>query len=145
MCAPTTPAPEHDGDLNGIVIRAPSTCMPWWCVFWPIHMWLCCGLSLSRAFAKSQIPDPLTHLRTSFVGFFLVRFWAFLGKGSSKTPFKHLCRKSISKTFSKTIRQKFRCHFFLDSRLFFFFFFCLGDYYISRVRAEPAFFVLSRF
>jgi hypothetical protein len=38
--------------------------------------------------------------------FFLVRFWAFLGKGSSKTPLKYFCKKSMSKTFSEKILRK---------------------------------------
>jgi hypothetical protein len=36
-----------------------------------------------------------------FLDFFLARFWAFLGKGSSKTPYKYFCKKSMSKTFPK--------------------------------------------
>jgi hypothetical protein len=38
------------------------------------------------------------------LAFFLVRFWAFLGKGSSKTPQKYVCEKSMSKTFSEKIK-----------------------------------------
>jgi hypothetical protein len=50
-----------------------------------------------RAFAKSQTHPPTSRL------FFLVffRFWAFLGKGSSKTPQKYVHKKSMSKTFPK--------------------------------------------
>jgi hypothetical protein len=29
------------------------------------------------------------------LAFFLVRFWAFLGKGSSKTPLKYFGKKSV--------------------------------------------------
>jgi hypothetical protein len=38
--------------------------------------------------------------------FFLVRFWAFLGKGSSKTPYKYFYKKAMSKTFSEKILRK---------------------------------------
>jgi hypothetical protein len=31
------------------------------------------------------------------LAFFLVRFWAFLGKGSSKTPLKYFGEKSVAK------------------------------------------------
>jgi hypothetical protein len=41
-------------------------------------------------------------------GFLLSRFWAFLGKGSSKTLF------SMSKTFSKKNEKHFDVSFFLD-------------------------------
>jgi hypothetical protein len=34
-------------------------------------------------------------------------FWAFLGKGSSKTPYKYFCKKSMSKTFPKKIDRNF--------------------------------------
>jgi hypothetical protein len=44
------------------------------------------------------ISDPPTHHP---IFFFLVRVWAFLGKGSSKTPQKYFGKKSVSKTFSK--------------------------------------------
>jgi hypothetical protein len=45
-----------------------------------------------------------------FLGIFLVRFRAFLGKGSSKTPYeklKYFCKKSMSITFSKKIDKNF--------------------------------------
>jgi hypothetical protein len=49
-----------------------------------------------------------------------VRFWAFLGKGSSKTPQKYFCKKSMSKTFPKTIDRdldvSFPSTFFVLSR-----------------------------
>jgi hypothetical protein len=38
--------------------------------------------------------------------FFLARFWAFLGKGSSKTRQKYFYKKSMSKTFSEKILRK---------------------------------------
>jgi hypothetical protein len=37
---------------------------------------------------------------------FLVRFWAFLGKGSSKTPQKYFYKNAMSKTFSEKILRK---------------------------------------
>jgi hypothetical protein len=37
---------------------------------------------------------------------FLVRFWAFLGKGSSKTPYKYFYKKYMSKSFSEQIGGK---------------------------------------
>jgi hypothetical protein len=43
--------------------------------------------------------------------FFLVRSWAFLGKGSSKTPLKYFYKKSMSKTFPKEIDKKFDVSF----------------------------------
>jgi hypothetical protein len=43
--------------------------------------------------------------------FLLVRFWAFLGKGSSKTPYKYFCKKSMSKTFSEKIDKFFDISF----------------------------------
>jgi hypothetical protein len=52
---------------------------------------------------------------------FLVRFWAFLGKGSSKTPSKCFYKKSRSKALPEKIAKD------LD------------------VRFSSAFFVLSRF
>ena len=49
--------------------------------------------------------------------FFLVRFWAFLSKGSSKTRFKKNakspCRKLFPRKFSEN-RQIFWCQFFLN-------------------------------
>jgi hypothetical protein len=49
---------------------------------------------------------------------FLGSFWAFLGKGGSKTPQKSFCKESMSENFFKANRQKFRCQFFLDFFLF---------------------------
>jgi hypothetical protein len=68
-----------------------------------------------RTFAKSQT-DPPTHQPTFFfLAFFLVlvrfRFRAFLGKGSSKTPLKYFCKKSMSKTFPKKIDKIFDVSF----------------------------------
>jgi hypothetical protein len=42
--------------------------------------------------------------------FFLVRFWAFLGKGSSKTPQEGFGKKSVSKT-SQNFDQNFNVSF----------------------------------
>jgi hypothetical protein len=53
-----------------------------------------CFRRTPRAFAKSQTHPPTCR-------FFYVRFGAFLGKGSSKTPQKHFCKKALSKTFGK--------------------------------------------
>jgi hypothetical protein len=61
-----------------------------------------------RTFSKSQTHPPAIRL------FFLVRFWAFLGKGSSKTPQTYFCKKSMSKTFPKKIVKNFDGQFFLD-------------------------------
>jgi hypothetical protein len=78
-----------------------------------------------------------------FIDFFLGRFWAFRNKGSSKT------HKKIVKIFSASKKRTY----LLASHFFFFTaplgqrltlplvlgtLFGLGDYYISRVRAEPA-------
>jgi hypothetical protein len=65
-----------------------------------------------------SIPDPPTHQPPAkmFCLFFLVRFWAFLGKGSSKTPLKYFGKKSMSKTFPQKIEKKSMSVF---SRLFF--------------------------
>jgi hypothetical protein len=54
-------------------------------------------------------PRP-THPPTDFflLTFFLVRFRAFLGKGSSKTPQKCFCKKSTSKKNPQN-PQIFRC------------------------------------
>jgi hypothetical protein len=68
----------------------------------------------------STHPPTIRHF---FLDFFLVRFWDFLGKGSSKTSQKCFCSKSksMSKTFSKKIDKNF------------------------DVRSSSTFFVLSRF
>jgi hypothetical protein len=59
---------------------------------------------------------PPSTIRLFFpLGFFLLSFWAFLGKGSSKTPRKYFnqspCRCRMSKTSSKisTIFFDVRC------------------------------------
>jgi hypothetical protein len=59
------------------------------------------------------ICDLLTCLPTFFLTLFLVRFWAFLGKESSKTPWTYFYEKSMSKTFYKT-KSKKKCQFFLE-------------------------------
>jgi hypothetical protein len=58
-------------------------------------------------FDKSQTHPPTIRL------FFLVRFWGFIGKGSSKTPHKYFCKKSMSTAAPKTNRQKFDVNFSL--------------------------------
>jgi hypothetical protein len=50
-------------------------------------------------FAKSPTHPPT--IRLFFLTFFLVRLWAFLGKGSSKTPRTYFGKTSVSKTFPK--------------------------------------------
>jgi hypothetical protein len=73
---------------------------------------------MSRGAAKTKSTGPSIHLLNPsptrppadflFLGFyFIVRFWAFLGKGSSKTPYKYFCKKSMSKTFSKKVDEHF--------------------------------------
>jgi hypothetical protein len=48
--------------------------------------------------------QPTPHFFSSLL--LLVRFWAFLGKGSSKTPQKYFYKKAMSKTFpEKILRQ----------------------------------------
>jgi hypothetical protein len=64
-----------------------------------------------RAFAKFQTYLPTYLPADFFVDFFLVCFWAFLGKGSSKTPQTYFCKKSMSKTFSKTSDKNFDVSF----------------------------------
>jgi hypothetical protein len=57
-----------------------------------------------RGAAKTKSTDPPVHLlnpRPTHPPSDLVRFWAFLGKGSSKTPQTYLYKKSMSKTFPK--------------------------------------------
>jgi hypothetical protein len=59
------------------------------------------------------------------LNWFLVRFWAFLGKGSSKTPYKYFCRKKSTKvdkaadvSFSSTsffVLSHFRVRVFLSN------------------------------
>jgi hypothetical protein len=46
-----------------------------------------------------------------FLNFFLVRFWAFFGKGSKKNPEKYFCKKSMSKKFSEKIDKNFDVSF----------------------------------
>jgi hypothetical protein len=52
--------------------------------------------------AKSQTCLP-AYLPTDFFSLKKKSFWAFLGKGISKTPLKYFCKKSMSKTFCKDI------------------------------------------
>jgi hypothetical protein len=66
--------------------------------------------------------------------FFPVRFWAFLGQGSAKTPLKYFCKKSMSNAFSKQNRQKFRCQFFLD---FFWLYRVFGCFSAMGVKKTP--------
>jgi hypothetical protein len=65
-----------------------------------------------RSFAKSQTHPPT--IRLFFIDFFLVRFWAFLGKGSSNTHRKLFPRKVHVENFFQKNGQKFRCQFSLD-------------------------------
>jgi hypothetical protein len=69
---------------------------------------------------KTKINGSLVHLLNPrpthppaglFVLVFLVRFWAFLGKGSSKTPQKHFCKNSMSKSFPQKIDKIFDVSF----------------------------------
>jgi hypothetical protein len=63
--------------------------------------------------------EPTNPKIFCFLTFVLVRFWAFLSKGSSKTRLKKLqtakspCRKPFPRKFSEN-RQKLRCQFFLN-------------------------------
>jgi hypothetical protein len=78
----------------------------------------------ARGAGKTKSTDPPVHLLNPrpthppsdffLLAFFLVRFWAFLGKGSSKTPQKCFCKKSMSKTFPKISILFFDVSFFLD-------------------------------
>jgi hypothetical protein len=43
-----------------------------------------------------------------------VRFWTFLGKGSSKTPQKYFCQKVHVENFPQNNRPRFGCQFPLD-------------------------------
>jgi hypothetical protein len=52
-----------------------------------------------------------------FLVLFLVRFRAFLGKGSSKTPSKYFQKVHVKNLIQQN-RQKFRCQVFLDLFLF---------------------------
>jgi hypothetical protein len=64
-----------------------------------------------RAFAKYQTHPPI--IRHSFsLTFLLVRFWAFIGKGNSKTPQNFFCRKKpMSKNFPNKIDKNFDVSF----------------------------------
>jgi hypothetical protein len=76
-----------------------------------------------------MFPDPPTHHPAFFfLTFFSVRFWAFLGKGSSKTPQKYFGKNSVSKTFPK-FSKKNRCQLFLD---FFCFIGCFPAKFLSK-------------
>jgi hypothetical protein len=66
-----------------------------------------------RTFTKSQTHPPTIRL-FFFLTFFLVRFWAFLGKGSSKTPQKCFYKKS--KISTKFFDVSFSSTFFVLSR-----------------------------
>jgi hypothetical protein len=65
-----------------------------------------------RASAKSQTQPPTSRLLFCW-HFCLVRLWAFLGKGSSKTPHQYFCKKSIVETFPNKTDKDFGCQFFL--------------------------------
>jgi hypothetical protein len=68
-----------------------------------------------RTKTKSQTHPPAIRLFFPSL-FFLVRFWAFLGKGSSKTPQKYFYKKPMShvENFSQNFDNFFLCQFFLD-------------------------------
>jgi hypothetical protein len=61
------------------------------------------------AFAKSQTHLPTHQPTFSPLPFFLVRFWASLGKGSKKTPPKLFLQKVHVEIFCQKNRQKFQC------------------------------------
>jgi hypothetical protein len=79
---------------------------------------------LRTAYICLAFEEPTNPKILFFLTFFLVRFWAFLGKGSSKTRLKKNakspCQKLFPRKFSEN-RQKFRCRFsstFLFYRVF---------------------------
>jgi hypothetical protein len=53
----------------------------------PVHL-----LNPGPTHPPAVLPPPPPHTHT----FFGVRFWALLGKGGSKAPHKHFCKKSMS-------------------------------------------------
>jgi hypothetical protein len=69
----------------------------------------------ARAFAKSQTHPPTTRLFFLDI-FFKVRFWAFLGEGSSKfkTPQKYFYKTQKVHVGKKIKNFDVRCQFFLD-------------------------------
>jgi hypothetical protein len=84
--------------------------------------------------AKPKPTDPPVHLLNPrpthppagfyFLPFFLVSFWAFLGKGSSKTPAHIFTKSACRKLFPKKIDKNFHVGFpsiFLFYRVFGFF------------------------
>jgi hypothetical protein len=89
----------------------------------PLYHSCCASTHPSRGRKKKSTNPPVhllnlrpTHPPPDFFFldiFFKVHFWAFLGKGSSKTPQKYFYKRSMSKKIQK-FRQKFRCQFFLD-------------------------------
>jgi hypothetical protein len=116
------------------------SCLTW--PTWPIYIYMAYHIDIYTSCTlkgyfklkkKTTDPDPDVYLISSrgtnhqifFLEFCLVRFWAFLGKGSPKTPQKHFYKKSMShvENFSRKNRQNFRYQFFLD-------FFCV----LSRFR-----------
>jgi hypothetical protein len=78
-------------------------------------MWSCAlhivHALVTRGRQKKSTGSPVHLLNTSRLFFLafsvLVRVWAFLGKGSSKTPLKYFCKKSMPKIFSKTFGVSF--------------------------------------
>jgi hypothetical protein len=60
-------------------------------------------------FAKSQTHPPAGLFFPCL--FFLVPFWAFLGKGLPKHHTKFFCKKYMSKTFPKKIDKSFDVSF----------------------------------
>jgi hypothetical protein len=63
----------------------------------PHRAWIACAEYQTHP----RHPSPARHPAFVFLDFCLVRFWALLGKGSSKTPFKYFCTTSMSKAFPK--------------------------------------------
>jgi hypothetical protein len=77
---------------------------------------------ITRGAGKNKSTDPPVHLLNLrpthpppdfFFSwhFFLVRFWAFLGKGSSKTPQKYLYKRTMSKKKIKNFDKNFDVSF----------------------------------
>jgi hypothetical protein len=68
--------------------------------------------NLSKSFNQKSAKNS----NLSFSRFFLSHFWAFLGKGSLKTPQKHYYKKSMSKKSTKISMSVFLG--FLSYRVF---------------------------
>jgi hypothetical protein len=98
--------------------------------------------ALTKGHSKKKVTDPCVYVinfrgtnqpqSTIFLGFFLVRFWAFLGEGSSKTRLLKKMQKVHVKNFSRENSQK------IDkiSMLFFLDFFCFIAFSGASLRWE---------